>query len=69
LFSLYRDSTIVLSYSSNSEPTQEELVTMLEKYKSNVEVVSIDHRYSFGNQQHKIDDNKNSVFEYIFIAT
>jgi len=69
LFSLYKDSTIVLSYSSNSEPTQEELVAMLEKYKSNVEVVSVDHRYSFGNQRHKQADNNNKVSEYIFVAS
>ena len=68
LFSQYKDSIIVLSYSSNSEPSMDELVSLLQKYKSNVEVESVDHRYSFGNQGHKKTDNKNQVSEYIFVA-
>jgi len=33
-----------------------------------VEVISIDYTYSFGNQGHKVNDNKNKVQEYIFIG-
>jgi len=68
LFSLYRESTLVVSYSSNSIPTKDEMLELLSTYKSNVEVVSVNHRYSFGNQRHKVQDNKNKVSEYIFIA-
>ena len=68
LFSMYQDSTLVISYSSNSKPSKDEMIELLQRYKSNVEVVSVSHRYSFGNQAHKIHDNNNKVSEYIFIA-
>jgi DNA adenine methylase len=67
LFHKFKDSIIVVSYSSNSLPTLDEMVTILSKYKR-VEVVQVDHKYSFGNQSHKVDDNKNSVKEYLFIG-
>ena len=67
LFQKFKDSIIVVSYSSNSLPTLDEMVAILSKYKR-VEVVQVDHKYSFGNQNHKIDDNKNSVKEYLFIG-
>jgi len=68
LFSMYRDSTLVVSYSSNAKPTKDEMLALLGQYKSNVDVVSVNHRYSFGNQGHKISENKNAVSEFIFIA-
>lgn len=67
LFQKFKDSIIVVSYSSNSLPTLDEMVAILSKYKR-VEVVQVDHKYSFGNQNHKINDNKNSVKEYLFIG-
>jgi DNA adenine methylase len=67
LFHKFKDSIIVVSYSSNSLPTLDEMVALLSKYKR-VEVVQVDHKYSFGNQKHKINDNKNSVKEYLFIG-
>jgi DNA adenine methylase len=67
LFYKFKDSIIVVSYSSNSLPTLDEMVEILSKYKR-VEVVKVDHKYSFGNQNHKIDDNKNTVKEYLFIG-
>lgn len=68
IFKRYKNSILLVSYSSNSFPTKEEMIGLLSKYKDNVEVVSIDYTYSFGNQNHKINDNKNKVQEYIFIA-
>jgi len=68
LFKKHRHSIIVVSYSSNSFPTKDEITSLLAKYKNDVEVLSIDYRYSIGNQGHKIDDNKNQVQEYIFIG-
>ena len=65
LFQKFKDSIIVVSYSSNSLPTLDEMVAILSKYKR-VEVVQVDHKYSFGNQNHKINDNKNAVKEYLF---
>ena len=67
LFQKFKDSIIVVSYSSNSLPTLDEMVAILSKYKR-VEVVQVDHKYSFGNQNHKVNDNKNSVKEYLFIG-
>lgn len=68
LFSHFKKSIIVVSYSSNSYPTLDEMVSLLSKYKANVEVVSIDYRYSIGNHGDKIDNNKNKVQEYLFIG-
>jgi len=69
LFNKFKNSIIVISYSSNCFPTKEELTEMLKKYKSKVVVHEIDHTYSFGNQNHKIGNKNNRVKEYIFIGS
>lgn len=67
LFKYYANAVIIVSYSSNSLPTQEELSALIKKYKQNVEVVPIDYKYSFGNRKDsKVD--RNSVKEYLFIG-
>jgi DNA adenine methylase len=33
-----------------------------------VEVLKVDYKYSFGNQAHKILDNKNKAQEYLFLG-
>lgn len=68
LFERYKKSIIVVSYSSNSFPTKEELQSMLGKYKSDVVCHEIDHTYSFGNQNNKIGNVNNRVQEYLFIG-
>jgi DNA adenine methylase len=68
LFKRFRESVLVVSYSSNSQPTLDEMVAIMAKHKSHVEVVPVDYKYSFGNQGHKVDDNKNTVQEYIFVG-
>jgi DNA adenine methylase len=68
LFRKHRDSIIVVSYASNALPTCDELADLLSRYKSRIEVVPIGHRYSFGNQGHKVDSNRNFVHEYLFIG-
>jgi DNA adenine methylase len=68
LFKKHRHSIIVVSYSSNSYPTKDEMVGLMAKYKQDVEVISVDYTYSIGNQGHKVNDNKNKVQEYIFIG-
>ena len=67
LISRFRDSTIIVSYSSNGEPSLSEIVSLLKQYKPLVEVVPIDYRYSFGNQGNKVT-HKNQVQEYLFVA-
>ena len=65
IFHKYSDSILVVSYSSNSLPTMEEMVSILKKYKKNVEVIPINYRYSFGT---RLDTNRNKVQEYIFLG-
>lgn len=69
LFEKYRNSIIAISYSSNSLPTKHELLEMLSKHKTQVEVHEIDHTYSFGNQGDKIGNSANRVKEYLFIGS
>lgn len=68
LFKKYSDSILIVSYSSNSLPDKDEMLSLLAKHKRNVEVVPINYRYSFGNQGHKVDSNKNEVQEYLFVG-
>lgn len=65
LFCRLRDSILLVSYSSNSQPSREELISLMSKYKSHVEVIDIDYRYSFANQT---DGNRNEVQEYLFVG-
>ncbi len=68
IFGRFRESILVVSYSSNSLPTMEEMVDLLKQYKTNVEVVQVDHRYSIGNQASRVGNNKNDAKEYIFLG-
>lgn len=67
LFKKFADSILIVSYSSNSQPTQEEMVAIMAKYKHNVEVVPIDYKYSFGNQN-GAKTHRNEVQEYLFVG-
>lgn len=69
LFWRFRDSIIVVSYSSNALPTMDELIELLSDVKDRVEVVPVEYRYSFGNQGHRVGDNRNSVKEYLFVGS
>ena len=68
LFKRFRESVLVVSYSSNSQPTLDEMVAIMAKHKSHVEVVPVDYKYSIGNQGSKVGNNKNDVQEYIFVG-
>jgi DNA adenine methylase len=68
LFRRYKSSVLLVSYSSNSQPTLDEMVSLMSKHKSRVEVLPVDYRYSFGTHAHKVGSNKNSVQEYLFIG-
>lgn len=68
LFKKFRESVLVVSYSSNSKPTLDEMVAIMAKHKSHVEVVPVDYKYSFGTQAHKVGDNNNDVQEYLFVG-
>ena len=65
LFSHLRSSILLVSYSSNSLPTKDELVSLMSKYKRHVEVIDIDYKYCFANQK---SSAHNEVKEYLFVG-
>ena len=67
LFSKFSNSILIVSYSSNSLPTQEDMVSLMKKYKKHVEVVPVDYKYAFGNQA-DAKTHRNSVQEYLFVG-
>lgn len=68
LFKKFRNNVLIVSYSSNSQPTRDELISIMSKYKDAVEVVPLDYKYSFGTHGHKVGNNKNDVKEYLFVG-
>ncbi len=67
LFKKFADSILIVSYSSNSLPAQDEMVAIMSKYKKHVEVIPIDYKYSFGNQGNA-KTHRNAVQEYLFVG-
>jgi len=67
LFRKFKNNILIVSYSSNSLPTQDEMVSIMSKYKK-VEVVPVNYKYSFGTHGHKVGKNKNKVQEYLFVG-
>ena len=67
LFKKFANSIVIVSYSSNSIPTQEDMIDIMKKYKEHVEVIPIDYKYSFGNQG-DAKTHRNSVQEYLFVG-
>lgn len=66
LFHRHADSAIVVSYASNALPDRDTLAALLRTVKRRVEVIEVDHRYSFGTQK---AGQKNAVQEYLFVGT
>ncbi len=64
-FERFADSTIVLSYSSNAVPDAETIAAELRAVKDTVEVVRIEHRYSFGTHAAA---TRRQAGEYLFIG-
>src|SRR5439155_18081604 len=65
LFRLYRNSIIVLSYSSNGFPNLDELEGLLRRYKHNVLTCEKPHRYHFGTHNHV---ERAEVHEYLIVG-
>lgn len=65
LFQLYRDSIIVLSYSSNGYPDRDELECLLRRYKRKVTVAERPHRYHFGTHG---SVERAAVHEYLIVG-
>jgi len=68
LFKRFSENILLVSYSSNSFPSLDEMVALLSKYKEHVEVIPVDYKYSFGNQKNNVGDNRNAVQEYLFLG-
>ena len=51
----------------SNDYTQDEMVAIMAKYKEHVEVIPIDYKYSFGNQN-EAKTHRNSVQEYLFVG-
>jgi DNA adenine methylase/adenine-specific DNA-methyltransferase len=64
-FKQFRDSAIVLSYSSNAVPDAGTIEALLREVKGNVEVRLIDHTYTFGTHPAA---ERRAASEYVFIA-
>lgn len=65
LFSRFRKSMIVLSYSSNGFPDLPQLESLLKKYKRTVRVFEKAHRYHFGN--HSAVSRADTI-EYLIVG-
>ncbi|MDC7223294.1 MAG: DNA adenine methylase [Spirochaetales bacterium] len=65
LFEKFRESIIVLSYSSNGYPDLNTLVDLMGKHKRSVSVKMKEHKYHFGN--HK-SVKRSHVEEYLIIG-
>ena len=67
IFSKFKNSILIVSYSSNSLPTKDEMIKLMKKYKANVDVVPIDYRYHFGNRSDG-RVKRDHVQEFLFIG-
>ncbi len=65
LFRLYRDSIIVLSYSSNGYPDRDVLENLLRRYKKTITVFERPHRYHFGTHD---SVRRAEVHEYLIVG-
>ncbi|MGH8557916.1 MAG: DNA adenine methylase [Methylococcales bacterium] len=65
LFSRFRRSIIVLSYSSNGYPDLDHLESLLRTYKTDVRVHEKEHRYHFGTHSAV---NRAEVKEYLLVG-
>jgi DNA adenine methylase/adenine-specific DNA-methyltransferase len=65
LFRLYRNSVIVLSYSSNGFPDLDVLENLLRRYKKTVNTYEKPHRYHFGTHR---SVERAEVHEYLIVG-
>lgn len=68
LFAKYSNKKILISYSSNSLPTKDEMVNMMKKRFTHVKVYAVDYKYSFGTHHRKIKNKNNQVTEFLFLG-
>jgi len=68
LFAKFRQSILVLSYSSNGYPDLEVLVGLMRKHKADVNVFEREHRYHFGTHGN-VSGSRVSVREFLIVGT
>jgi DNA adenine methylase/adenine-specific DNA-methyltransferase len=68
LFGHFRQSILVLSYSSNGFPDLAVLVDLMRKYKSDVAVFEKSHRYHFGTHSN-VSAERAVVREYLIVGS
>lgn len=68
LFKKYSKKKILVSYSSNSLPTKDEMIEMMKKSFKNVKTYAVDYRYSFGTHKNHKNNKNNQVKEYLFLG-
>lgn len=61
----FSDAAIVLSYSSNAVPDAATIQELMSAYKPSVQLVRIEHRYSFGTHA---SAQRREACEYLFIG-
>jgi len=59
---------VLVSYSSNCLPSRDEMLAMLRSRWRAVDVVGVEHVYSFGTHGHRVGNANNRVEEYLFLA-
>jgi DNA adenine methylase/adenine-specific DNA-methyltransferase len=67
LFARFRESILVLSYSSNGYPDLSELVRLMKRYKQRVTVHEHEHRYHFGTHD-AVRQERAVVQEYLLVG-
>jgi adenine-specific DNA-methyltransferase len=67
LFGRFRQSILVLSYSSNAYPDLSELVRLMRRYKDRVKVHEHQHRYHFGTHG-GVRQERALVREYLIVG-
>ncbi|RYF37885.1 MAG: DNA methyltransferase, partial [Cytophagaceae bacterium] len=65
MFKIYKDSIIVLSYSSNGYPDLSELTSLMKRYKRQITVHEKSHRYHFGTHSAV---SRSEVQEYLIVG-
>lgn len=65
ILSTHPGNDVILSYSSNSLPTKEELFELFMEVGRTIRVTEVDHRYSFSTRE---TTTKNKVKEYLFTS-
>jgi DNA adenine methylase len=68
LFEKRANDDLVISYSSNSLPTKQEMCLMLESFGREVDVIDIPHTYAFGTHSGLKRNTNNRVNEYLFFS-